>query len=74
MSTSPKRAVLFACIHSKSVNVSDMLASHTADIDVDKEMVAAFCEYDTACAGRLDLKTFREVICMCSRSLFGWTF
>ena len=41
---------------------SDMLASHTADIDVDKEMVAAFCEFDTACTGRLDRATFRKVL------------
>jgi len=42
---------------------ADMLASHTADIDVDKEMVAAFCEFDTACTGKLDRATFKKVPC-----------
>ena len=41
--------------------LADMLASHTADIDVDKEMVAAFCEFDTACTGKLDRETFKKV-------------
>ena len=40
-----------------------MLASHTADIDVDKEMVAAFCEFDTACVGRLERETFKKILC-----------
>jgi len=40
----------------------DMLASHTADIDVDKEMVAAFCEFDTACTGKLDRETFKKIL------------
>ena len=40
----------------------DMLASHTADIDVEREMVAAFCEFDTACVGRLDRETFYKIL------------
>jgi Ca2+-binding EF-hand superfamily protein len=41
---------------------ADMLASHTADIDVDKEMIAAFGEYDTARDGRLDRATFHQIL------------
>jgi Ca2+-binding EF-hand superfamily protein len=44
----------------------DMIASQTADLDVDKEMVAAFCEFDTACVGRLDRQTFCKI-------LSGWS-
>jgi len=55
------------CVHNGQLDrdelicFADMLASHTADIDVDKEMVAAFCEFDTACVGRLDRQTFYQV-------------
>ena len=41
---------------------ADMLASHTADIDVDKEMIAAFGEFDVARTSRLDLATFRQIL------------
>ena len=41
---------------------ADMLASHTADIDVDKEMIAAFGEFDAARTCRLDVATFRQIL------------